>query len=124
MATQYGFTALDFGHYATQTATLPSGGSATSAIDMNGYIPVRFDVGAGLSGTALSFQVSFDNSTFRDLYSGATNYAPYVSAGLAAAITPSDGMYLQRYVKIRAGISAAPMTQTGAVTITILGVRL
>lgn len=52
----------------TTTATISSSGTKTGAIDLGGCQLTGFQLPASFTGTAITFEVSPDNSTFQALY--------------------------------------------------------
>lgn len=50
------------------TVTIASSGTVSTAIQLDGVIPVGIITPAALTGTSMSFQFSHDDSTFNALY--------------------------------------------------------
>jgi hypothetical protein len=95
------------------TVTIPSGQSLSAAIDLAGHILSRIEFPDAWTTAALTFQVSNDGVTWRDLYDE-TGEVSFSSAGANHAIQlgGSYGWWTIRYLKIRSGTSAVPVAQT------------
>jgi YD repeat-containing protein len=70
----------------TATATITSGGTTSGAVDVNGKIIVGIDLGATLTGTALSIQNAADGTNYR---------ATYDTAGAAVSWTVAGNRFLK-----------------------------
>lgn len=96
----------------TASVTIPSGQSLSAAIDLAGHILSRIEFPGAWTAAALTFQVSSDGVTWRDLYDEAGEVS-FSSAGANHAIQlgGSYGWWTIRYLKIRSGTSAVPVAQ-------------
>lgn len=99
--------------YDTVTVTIANGASLSDAAEVAAGAVVALDLPT-LTNAALSFQVSVDGATFRDLYNsdgttetsvGATTGARVVAA--PAALAGAAG----GYVKVRSGLTGAAVNQ-------------
>lgn len=84
--------------------SIANSGTASAAILCNGLSLVGIQLPATFTGTALTFQVSVDGTTYQSLYnaSGAVSYT--VAEGRFYAINPQD-FYGVVYLKIVSGSS-------------------
>lgn len=91
-------------------ATITSTQSTTQAIDLKAQRLGAVYTPAGIEGTVLSFQGSYDGVAFKDIYDESTEYT--VSLGPGRAVAPKFELFYRfRYIKIRAGTSGAPQVQ-------------
>ena len=95
----------------------------SGSLSAAGYLKDRRLVGLLLAtsteGAVVTFQVSVDGITYYDLYGPSGEYSITFSDP-SALIVPAVDFMAFPYVKVRTGTSAAPTTQTGAQTITLL----
>lgn len=92
-------------------ATIGSGESITSAINLAGRILCGVYVPAGWTAASLTFQGSYDGTTFMDVYdSSGTEEAASASASRYVAINHINFLGL-RFLKVRSGTSASPINQ-------------
>ena len=71
------------------------------------------------TAAALTFQGSFDGTTYADLYSSAGTEENYtVSTSRTVYVDPTR--FDCRFLKVRSGTAGAPVTQAAARTITLL----
>jgi hypothetical protein len=104
------------------TATIASGESLSGAVQLGGASVLRIVMPAGWDAAALTFQVSEDGSTFRELNAAGDSEAAVsiaVSAGKAYQLVPST-LAAQLWLKVRSGTSGSPVNQTAARTITLV----
>jgi len=110
----------------SQSATLASGASLTSAINIAGFQIVGFLTDAAWTAAAITMQASSD----------AANYSEaLLSTGAAFELGASTSIGSSRYVavgsgvidtsgavqiKLRSGTSGSPVTQTASTTLTVL----
>jgi hypothetical protein len=96
-----------------QTLTILSGTSLSStAIDCGLGSPIAIFMDAGWDAAKLTFQVSYNGTTYVPLHNADdTEYALTVSAGNAYILPPSDFAGI-RYLKLRSGTNATPVNQT------------
>lgn len=101
---------------------IASNGNITPALDLKAerlhtiIMPAAWDAGG------ITFQVSADNTTWRDLYNSAGEYALTVAAASRALAVDQTLFKAYRYVKIRSGTSGTPVTQTAARALQLLTV--
>jgi hypothetical protein len=104
------------------TATIAAGASLSGAVDcqlgrVRGLVlPAVWDT------AALTFQVSADGVTYKNLYdNGGTEVNFTVAAGRAVGIDHDKSAILGewRYLKIRSGTSGTPVNQTAEAIITV-----
>lgn len=106
------------------TATIASGASATSAIDLAGACLVGFLSPAAWDAAALNIEVSVDNSTW-------ITAGVYDSTGVQTASYPSltanaaysvdmHALLPYRYVRLRSGTFALPVNQTAVRNFTLI----
>ena len=90
------------------TATITSGTDVTEALNLSGCNLVAFKLPAAFTGTAISFQGSFDGSTYYDLYRTVDNtlISTPVTADRMYLITVSDLAGVQ-YLKLKSDASEA-----------------
>lgn len=96
----------------TTTATILSGASLSSAIDLSAGRLSRIAIPASWTTANLTFQTSADNSTFNDLYdSYGTEYTVTVGGASRAIVIPLADFIGVRYLKIRSGTTGTPVNQ-------------
>jgi hypothetical protein len=103
------------------TATIASGQSLSGAIDLDRATLSAIIMPAAWTAASVTFQVSADGGTYVDLYDSATERAVSVTTSRAYSQSLSDWAPF-RYVKIRSGTSASPVSQGAARVITLIGV--
>lgn len=85
-------------------ATIASGQTKSSVINLNGFTPVGVLLPATFTGTALTFEASIDGTNFFPLRAGtggsALSYT--VAQGTYAALDPKD-FYGVQYLKLVSG---------------------
>lgn len=96
-------------------ATISSGQSLSGAIDLEsagqGARLARIDMPPTWTAANLSFQASYDGTTYNNLFdSGGTEYA-VTAAASAAIIVPLADFLGIRFLKIRSGTSGTPVAQ-------------
>jgi hypothetical protein len=90
--------------------TIAAGESLSSGLDCTQGVPVRIYTPAGWTPANLTFQLSFDGITYRDLVDRG-------GAEVVAAVKPNAVIILQQsnqqlaWFKVRSGTSAAPVPQ-------------
>lgn len=102
------------------TATIASGASLSAAVDLGAGRAVRIVAPTAWTAAVLTFQTSWDGTTFSDLYDEVgveVSYTPV--AGKAMRLPFADWLGI-RHVKIRSGTSAAPVAQAADRTLTIV----
>lgn len=93
-----------------QSATIASGGSLSSAIDIGNAKLVGIQMPSSWTAASLTFQASYDGLTYADLYDNGTERAYTVSSSRFLALNVADWLGV-RWLKIRSGTSAAPTNQ-------------
>lgn len=103
--------------HKTLAATIAASGTKSSGIDISGFALCGVILPSTFDGTALSFEVSVDDSSYYVLRDSAGDISFTVAASRALALDPAlfSGF---RYVKIVAG-----STQTTTDTDAVLAVR-
>ena len=86
----------------TDKVTIASSGTTSTALTLQGTIPLAMQMPAAFTGTAITFQCSNDGSTFYDLYNGSTLYSVTVAASRYIALNPDifEGV---RFVRLVSG---------------------
>ena len=98
----------------TKTATIASGASLSDAVDVGPHTGIAIHMPASWTTATLTFQVSDDGATYRDLYDiYGTEYQSQAAASRTILLPPSDFAGFQ-YLKIRSGTSAAAVNQGAA----------
>lgn len=93
----------------THTATIASGGTVSNACDLGTLDASQglagFVIPATFTGTAITFQVSVDDSTYQALYNGNTQLSITVAQGRTYSLTGDQRATLfgWRYVKLVSG---------------------
>ena len=98
---------------AFQTLTILNGASLSGALDLtiSGGPPVGIQMPAAWTAANLTFQVSFDGTTYQDFYDSAgTEIAVTAAAARFIALDPTN-YFGVRFVKIRSGTSGVPVNQ-------------
>lgn len=99
----------------TDTVSIATSGTTSTTIALEGNrIPLAIVIPASFEGTAMTFQVSPDNSTFYPLYDESSQYSVTVAPSRHVALKRQafDGV---RYVRLVSGT-----TVTAARTITVI----
>lgn len=97
----------------TATAAIASGTSLTPAIDLDRQRLHRIVLPAGWTAAAITFQSSVNGTSWADLYDRDGEVAlagTVVGAGRAVVVDAAAFLGI-RYLKVRSGTSAAPVTQ-------------
>jgi hypothetical protein len=104
-------------------AVVPSGATLSEPVDIGGSALCAIQTPSALdSATSLTFSVSYDGSTFANLYNDAgSEYSVTVSTSRSVVLNPAD-FYGVRHIKVRLGTSGSPTTATATRTL-ILGLR-
>lgn len=93
----------------THTAVIANGATASSACDLGlldgGQGLAGFVLPATFTGTAITFQVSVDDSTYQALYNGNTQLSITVAQGRSYGLTADNRALLfgWRFVKLVSG---------------------
>lgn len=103
-----------------QTAQILSGQSLSGIIDMGAHDKLAgFIFPAAWDAADLTFLGSKDGVTFYPLYNESGETTVSVTAGTMYIVRASNFFY-PRYLKLRSGTSATPVSQTADRTFTIL----
>ena len=107
----------------TTTVSIANGASLSGAADLNGANLTAILMPAAWTAAGLSFQGSFDGTTFGDIYARSTGLELVVpSAGVVASglimFEPGTLLGLQS-IKIRSGTTGAAVNQGAARTLTL-----
>ena len=97
------------------TATIASGGSLSGAVSLGGYVPFLLVMPAGWDTAGLTFQVTYDGSSWVNLYDTGGEYSissSVVGASRAIAILGAELFLGAIGIKIRSGTAGTPVTQT------------
>lgn len=88
------------GNLTTNNITIASGQTVSGGLDLQGLALTAIQMPAAFTGTAITFQGSFDDSTYQAIYNTANSaYSITVSASRTYAINPADFAGF-RYIKI------------------------
>lgn len=108
------------GQITSTTATIASGQSVSSNIDLGLSRLGRIAMPAAWDAANLTLQTSHDGVTFNNLHDkDGTEYTITAAAGRSILIPLAD-MLSMRYFRIRSGTSAAAVPQTAIRTLTLV----
>ena len=120
-------TAVNFAANQVITATIPSGTSTSTAIDMTspslyGYTPAMVVVPAAWTSAVLSIEVSFDGTTWSDLHQWTAGAYTTNAALVAGDATSMINLPLKGvpYWRIVSGSHTVPVNQAATRTLQIL----
>lgn len=89
------------------TAVIPASGTTSAAVDTHGTSIVGYILPATFTGTAITFEVSNDNSSFYSLYNtDGTEISHTVAQNTAVGISPLD-FAGWRFIKFVSGSTEA-----------------
>ena len=98
------------GQQSISDCTISSGQSLSALVDLGVYRLVGLSIPATFEPTTLTFQSSYDGTTWMNVYdSTGVEKSATVAASRRVIIAPSD-FYGIRYIKIRGGTSSASTT--------------
>jgi len=103
----------------TVTATIAAAGSLSAPVNLQGCTIARMELSTFASSAVLTFQTSSNGGTFLemvDFYATPIQY-PASTGNVAVVMIPQD-WYRMRWMRVRSGTAASPVTQSGGVTIT------
>lgn len=114
-------TAVDEGHPlpvasgapALAAVSIAAATALSPAVDLAGQRLHRIALPAAWTAAAITFQSSFDGTTWNDLYDGngeVTLASANVAAGRAIVVDPAVFLGV-RFLKVRSGTSASPVAQ-------------
>lgn len=97
------------GQQSVADCTITAAGSLSAAIDLGVYRLVGITLPATFEPTTLSFQSSYDGTTWNNVYDS-TGAEKTITVGVSRRVilSPAD-FYGVRWVKIRGGTAAAPV---------------
>lgn len=106
------FNSIDgSGNLVTVSVTIASGASLSSAVDLLKYSLVGIQMPGTWTAANLTFQGSYDGSTFANLYDE-TQEVTLTSPTASVFIVLDPAKYLSlRSLKVRSGTSGTPVTQ-------------
>lgn len=88
------------GNLTTNNIVIASGQTVSAALDLQGLALTAIQIPAAFTGASITFQGSFDNSTFQAIYNTSnTAYSITVGTSRTYAINPADFAGF-RYIKI------------------------
>lgn len=94
----------------TDKVTIASSGSTSTALTLQGTIPLAMQMPSAFTGTAITFQCSSDGSAYYDLYNGSTLYSVTVAASRYIALNP-DVFEAVRFIRLVSGSSEAAIRE-------------
>jgi phosphoglycerol transferase MdoB-like AlkP superfamily enzyme len=93
------------------TATILSGASLSAAVFLGSGALARIDMPAAWTAATLTFQLSPDGVTYRNLYDASgVEYEVQASAAYSIAMPVADFQGAQ-YLKVRSGTAGVPVNQ-------------
>jgi len=104
----------------TVAATIAAASSLSGAVNFAGKTPYYLFVPSTISTTFWSFQLSYDGTTYFDVFKGdGTEYQ--VSSGVLRAISLDQiALFAPTFLKIRSGTRDAPVAQNTSLTLNFL----
>ena len=103
----------------TATAAIAASATTSGAIDLYGLQMVALGMPTYWTAGVLTFNVSIDGSTYLRMYKNGAEYFETVTASQFIVLTPADFAGV-RYVQLRSGTYATPVTQTAARSIELV----
>lgn len=109
------------GQVSTTSATIDqSSNQITSAIDLGTSRLARIAMPAAWTTASLTFQASYDCSTYNDLYDATGTEYTVTAAASRAIIIPYADFIGVRCLKIRSGTTGSPVTQGSSRTLNLV----
>ncbi|MEO6381981.1 MAG: hypothetical protein ABIO35_08285 [Nitrobacter sp.] len=103
-----------------KVVTIAPGASLSGAVDLAGSRMLALVIPASWTTASVSMQASPDGVTYSNVYVDGTELTvTATSSNYMGFSTPAELLGI-RYVKIRSGTSASPVTQTNGAQITII----
>lgn len=102
------------------TVTLANGQSLSPVVDLNGKTLLAVVIPSGWTAAAMTFQGSSDNITFFDIYITTGEYASGTMAASQAVVVDPTVFLAFRYLKIRSGTGASPVSQVADRILTLI----
>ena len=100
--------------------TIVSGQSLSAALDLGYQRAVRVGIPAVWTAANLTFQVSTDGNTFKDLYDATgAEYTVTVAANRAVILPLTDFAGI-RFLKVRSGTAGAPVAQAATAALDLI----
>jgi hypothetical protein len=100
------------GQVSSVTVNIPNGAAGLSAgTDLGLYRAARIAMPATWTAANLTFQASYDNATWNDLYDSYGVEYTVTAAASRSIILPIADFLGIRYIKIRSGTAATPVNQ-------------
>lgn len=97
------------------SVTIASSGTTSTSVQMQANrVPMAIEIPAAFTGTAISFQASFDDATYRPIYDEATAYSVGVGTSRHVALK-RQAMEGVKYIKL-----VSTGTETAQRTINII----
>lgn len=94
------------------SVTIANGASLSGAIDCSEGRPARIVIPSAWTTANLTFQTSYDGTTYNDLYDAfGTEYTVTVGGASRGIILPLADFIGVRYLKVRSGTTGTPVTQ-------------
>lgn len=106
-------------YFATGSVTISNGASLSGALDLEGLVPVSLLLPAGWDAANVTFQVSYDGSTYYNLkdVDGEVSYPAAVDTCISLNPATFVGA---RYLKVRSGTLSVAVNQTADRVITVV----
>lgn len=105
------------------TATIANGASLSDAVDLNTGALFGIVMPSDWTAASLTFQVTFDGTTFVNLYDTAGNEITWTAAVSQYLQDAAPAKWFGvRAVKVRSGTSGTPVNQGGARSLTLITV--
>lgn len=93
-----------------QDCTIASGQSLSGGVDLGAFRLVGLSIPATFEPTTLTFQSSFDNTTWNNMFTSAGVEVSVVAGTSRRIILAPQDFYGIRYIRVRGGTSATPTT--------------
>lgn len=101
--------------------TIADGESLSPAVNLGGRVLVGVEVPASWTAASLTFQAcSTADGTYTDLYDSAGEVAITTMDSSRYISLPSDTFLGVKHLKLRSGVTATPVAQSGDITINLL----
>lgn len=104
----------------TVTATIAASGSVSPSVNMGGRKLIGFMMPAAWTSADITFQGSFDNSTFYDMYDTTGAEIDYQVAASRFIVVNSALWLAPRFVKVRSGTTGTPVVQAAQRIVTLI----
>lgn len=93
---------------------IASGESLSTALDIDGALAIAIHMPAAWTTASLTFQASFDGTTYNNVYDDAGNEVTVTAAASRAITILSNYLTPFRFIKIRSGTSGSAVNQAAA----------